>query len=101
MKEPKIGECFEIDGYWYRTVKGDECDKCMFYDDIKCHRMYCNRIARKDGKGVYFVRATQFDVNIERAQSIITWVNSLSYLGRIDFYKKLNQKLKDRDKKVK
>lgn len=100
MIEPKVGECFEMESNWYRTVKGKDCDKCVFHDDMMCHRVCCIHNARKDSKDVYFVKATQFDVNIEKAQSIITWVNSLSYSDRIDFYKKLNQKLKKRNRKV-
>lgn len=98
MKETKVGECFEMESNWYRTVKGTDCDKCVFHDDIMCHRVCCIHNARKDGKNVYFVKATQFDVNIQKAISIFRWVDSLSYKGRIDFYKKLNKKIKERNK---
>ena len=54
----KIHKCCERKGNDWLLV----CHHCCFFHDPECLRYTCTSIARNDGKGVYFIKATQAEL---------------------------------------
>jgi len=91
MKEYKVGEYFQIEGKWYMPVLGTDCYKCCFHGTSECCQERCSEPERTDKLDVYFIKATAFAVNLERAKSLVKWLDSLPYEERIEFYKNLKK----------
>lgn len=104
MIEPKVGEYFQKEGKTYKTEESEYCNDCAFSIDCAlrdskiCLEMACRPTKRKDRKSVIFIEVPGFDENLRRAFGIACWLDSLPYSSRIEFYKKLNMRLKERTK---
>lgn len=95
MIEPKVGEYFQKEGKTYKTEESEYCNECALRDSVTCLEMACGSVQRKDRRNVIFIEAPGFDENLRRAFGIACWLDSLPYSSRIEFYKKLNMRLKE------
>lgn len=92
MKEYAIGEVFEIEGKWYKTIKGKR--GCAFHNKPECYSFSCLASERTDKEDVCFKAVNPFDVNLERTKFLVKGLDSLSSDDKTKIYEEIKNKMK-------